>query len=44
MVTYVPLVPCHLVLLIVATPLFIVLLDLTFPLLFPLDITLVLSM
>ena len=44
MVTYVPLVPCHLVLMIVATPLFIVLLDLTFPLLFPLDITLVLSM
>ena len=44
MVTCVHVVPCHLVLMIVATPPFIVLLDLTFPLLFPLDITLVLSM
>ena len=44
MVTYVPLVPCHLVLMIVETPQFIVLLDLTFPLLFPLDTILVLSM
>ena len=44
MVTCVPVVPCHLVLMIVETRQFIVLLDLPFPLLFPLDITLVLSM
>lgn len=44
MVTYVPLVPCHLVLMIVATPPFIVPLDLPCPLLFPLDTILVLSM
>ena len=44
MVTCVHVVRCHLVLIIVVTPPFIVLLDLTFLLLFPLDITLVLSM
>jgi len=44
MVTCVHVVPCHLILMIVATTLFIVLLDLTFPLLFLLDITLVLYM
>ena len=44
MVSCVPVVPCHLVLMIVETPQFIVLLDLTFPFLFPLDTILVLSM